>query len=90
MYIHLGQDTVVKKEDIIGIFDLDNTTISKRTRDYLAKAEKQGRVINVSFELPKSFIVCRNKEKGQIVYISQLSSTTLLKRSESGIENSLM
>lgn len=86
MYIHLGQDTVVKKADIIGIFDLDNATVSKRTRDYLAKAEKEGRVINVSYELPKSFIVCKVKNNEQIIYISQLSSATLLKRSESGIE----
>ena len=86
MYIHLGQDTVVKKSDIIGIFDLDNATVSKRTRDYLTKAEKDGRVINVSFELPKSFIVCQSKNNKQIIYISQLSSATLLKRSESGIE----
>ncbi|MEE0945806.1 MAG: DUF370 domain-containing protein [Acutalibacteraceae bacterium] len=86
MYIHLGQDTVVKKSDIIGIFDLDNTTVSKRTRDYLSKAEKEGRVINVSYELPKSFIVCKGKNDKQIIYISQLSSATLLKRSESGIE----
>ncbi|MBR2044130.1 MAG: DUF370 domain-containing protein [Clostridia bacterium] len=88
MYIHLGQDTVVKKADIIGIFDLDTATVSKRTRDYLAKAEKAGRVINVSTELPKSFIVC-TKNNEQIIYISQISSATLLKRSESGIEYSL-
>lgn len=88
MYIHLGQDTVVKKSDIIGIFDLDTATVSKRTRDYLAKAEKAGKVINVSTELPKSFIVCQ-KGNSQIIYISQISSATLLKRNESGIEYSL-
>ena len=43
MFIHLGQDTVVKKEDIIGIFDLDTATVSKRTRDFLSKAEKAGK-----------------------------------------------
>ena len=90
MFIHLGQDTVVKKEDIIGIFDLDTATVSKRTRDFLSKAEKAGKVINVSYELPKSFIICQGTDKKQIIYISQLSSATLLKRSESGIENSLM
>lgn len=90
MFIHLGQDTVVKKEDIIGIFDLDTATVSKRTRDFLSKAEKAGRVINVSYELPKSFIICQTSDKKQIIYISQLSSATLLKRSESGVENSLM
>ena len=88
MYIHLGQDTVVKKKDIIGIFDLDTATVSKRTRDYLAKAEKAGIVIYVSTELPKSFIVVQ-KEGKQKIYISQISSATLLKRSIAGIEYSL-
>ncbi|MEG0979768.1 MAG: DUF370 domain-containing protein [Oscillospiraceae bacterium] len=79
MYLHLGQDTVVSFDDIIGIFDLDNTTISKITRDYLTKAEKNGRVINVSTELPKSFVLCNEKD-GNKIYISQISSATLLKR----------
>lgn len=88
MYIHLGQDTLVKKDDIIGIFDLDTATVSKRTRDYLSMAEKKGKVINVSTELPKSFIVCK-KGNDKIIYISQISTATLLKRSEAGIEYSL-
>ena len=86
MYIHLGQETLVKKEDIIGIFDLDNTTVSKRTRNFLTMAEKEGRVINVSFELPKSFIVCKKGNEKPIIYISQLSTSTLLKRSEEDYE----
>jgi len=77
---------VVKKSDIIGIFDMDNTTVSKRTRDFLNKAEKKGRVVNVSFELPKSFVVCKKEKENFIIYISQLSSATLLKRCESKIE----
>lgn len=82
MYIHLGQDTVVRKEDVVGIFDLDTATISKHTRDYLARAEKAGDVINITLELPKSFIVCRDgeRESGRVVYLSQISSATLLKR----------
>jgi hypothetical protein len=88
MYIHLGQDTLVKKSDIIGIFDLDTASVSKRTRDFLRRAEKEGRVVNVSFELPKSFIVCQHKNEKKI-YISQISSATLLKRSEADFENSL-
>ena len=79
MYIHLGQETVVREADIVGIFDLDSTTISKHTRKFLNLAEKNKKVINVSYELPKSFIVCKNKE--EIIYISQISSSTLLKRS---------
>lgn len=78
MYLHLGQDTVITTETVIGIFDMDECTVSKKTRDYLTAAEKRGRVVNVSFELPKSFVVC--EKNGKItVYISQLSSKTLIK-----------
>ena len=67
MYLHLGQSTVITHDEIVGIFDLDNTTVSKKTRDYLSKAEKDGAVNVVSYELPKSFIVCEKKGK-QSVY----------------------
>lgn len=73
-------DKVITFDDIIGIFDLDTTTVSKNTRNYLAKAEKAGIVENVCYDLPKSFIVCRNKKGEDRVYIAQISSTTLQKR----------
>lgn len=81
MYLHLGQDTVINFKDIIGIFDMDTTTISKHTRNYLALAEKNGKVFYVSLDLPKSFVVCGTGDN-ITVYISQLSSVTLLKRAE--------
>ena len=87
MYLHLGQETVVMQDDIVGIFDLDNTTVSKTTRDYLTCAEKEKRVTNVSFELPKTFVVTNNKKEGRRVYISQISSSTLLKRAENIYDN---
>ena len=81
MYIHLGQNTVVRSDSVIGIFDLDKTTISKTTRDYLSSATADGDVVNVTYELPKSFVV--TKEKGERkVYISQISPKTLQKRAE--------
>ncbi len=82
MYLHLGQSTVITFDEIIGIFDLDSTTVAKKTRDYLSIAQKEGRVKEVSYELPKSFIVCRNKSGENIVYLSQISTSTLLKRTE--------
>ena len=84
MYLHLGQDTVVRDCDIIGIFDLDITTQSIRTRNYLNTAEKRGEVRYVTEDLPKSFVVA-GQRLDQRVYISQLSTATLLKRSQSGI-----
>lgn len=79
MYIHLGGDYVVSQEKIIGIFDLENTTLSKNTRDFLSCCEKRKEVINVSYELPKSFILTSEKNKNK-VYISQISPSTLNKR----------
>ena len=72
MYLHLGQESIVRTRDILGIFDLD-------TRDYLAAAEKAGRVVTVTGELPKSFIVTTGESPA--VYISQISAGTLKKRS---------
>ncbi len=85
MYLHLGSDVVILKKNIVGIFDLDTATISKHTKNYLALAEKEGRVVTVSYELPKSFVV--SIENGNAaVYISQLSSQTLLKRFASKVK----
>ena len=58
MYIHLGENTVVRQDTIVGIFDLDNTSISKHTREFLRQAEFEGQVVNVSYELPRSFVLC--------------------------------
>lgn len=85
MYLHLGQETVVRVQDIVGIFDMDNTTISKHTRQFLADAEKAGRVVNVSPELPKSFVICREGDR-ETVYVSQISTATLMKRRKAGIK----
>ena len=78
MYLHLGQNTVITTREIVGFFDMDNTTVSKTTRDFLSQAEKSGRVKYVSYDLPKSFILC---DSGK-VYVSQLSPATLLLRLE--------
>lgn len=79
MYIHLGNEISVKKKNIVGIFDIENTTISKNTGRLLEKATKEGRVVTVSYEMPKSFIVCMENGR-EIVYISQISVATLRKR----------
>lgn len=84
MYLHLGFEKVIKSENIIGIFDLDNTTLQKSSRDYLAKAEKAGNIENVCEDLPKSFVVCSENGKRKI-YITQISSSTILKRVNTGI-----
>ena len=82
MYLHLGQNEIVPDHRIIGIFDLDKCSYEKRTREYLTRAEKDGVVLDVSGDLPKSFVVCDHPYHPQIVYLSELSSQTLQKRME--------
>lgn len=81
MFLHLGENTVISTENLVGIFDMDNTTVSKITRDYLTKMQKENKIVNVSYEIPKSFILCRDKKtKEEVLYISPISTQTLLKR----------
>ena len=75
MYVYLGGDIAIKTSEILGIFDMDTSTVNKATRDYLSNAEKTKKIIYVNYELPKSFIVCKDK-----IYICPLNTTTLLKR----------
>ena len=81
MYLHLGQGVMIPHDEIIGVFDLDNTTQSYITRDFLSRAEKSGGVINIAEDIPKSFVVCVDGDV-MTVYLSQLNPSTLLKRSE--------
>ena len=79
MYLHLGQDTVVRTDEIVGIFDIETTSVGKITRQFLARAEEELRITNVSQDLPKSFVVCLD-QGGMRVYISQISTATLRRR----------
>jgi hypothetical protein len=80
MFIHIGHDTVIIDKEIIGIFDMENTTTMKKTLDYLANAERCHTVKNVApYELPKSFIVCE-EPGGKAIYISPVSVGTILRR----------
>ena len=83
MYLHLGQSVVVPYSRILGIFDLDNTSWSFKTREFLEQAEAEGRAIWLGDDLPRSCVVVGKGNQPPTVYISQLSSSTLLKRAES-------
>ena len=79
MYVALGKEKSVFSKDIVAIFDLDITSQSHLTRRFLREAEKDGNVENTAEDIPKSFIVCRQKEKN-VVYLSQMATATLAKR----------
>ena len=78
MYLSIGNDMAVRDSSIIGIFDMDNTSTSKRTRDFLARAEKEGQVIPCD-DLPKSFVLTTEYGFSR-VHLTSLASSTLEKR----------
>ena len=78
MYLSIGNDMAVRDRSIIGIFDMDNTSTSKRTREFLEKAEKNGEVVPCD-DLPKSFVLTAEYGLDRI-YLTSLSPATLEKR----------
>ena len=78
MYLNIGSDMAVREKSIIGIFDMDNTSTSRRTREFLSQAEKEGQVVPCD-DLPKSYVL--TAEYGfDRVYLTALSAATLEKR----------
>ena len=78
MYLSIGNDMAVREASIIGIFDMDNTSTSKRTRAFLEEAEKQGQVVPCD-DLPKSFLLTAEYGFSRI-YLTSLGTQTLEKR----------
>jgi hypothetical protein len=85
MYLHIGNNKSIRLKDIIGIFDADTSTQSAVTKKYLSEAARKGDVNSASEELPKSFVLYKNKDKCEI-YFSQISVSTLQKRLEAGLK----
>ena len=86
MYLHLGQNVMVRSQDVVGIFDLDNTTWSFRTRRFLERAERENRVTAVGDDLPRSFVLIQEGDGPPMVYITALSAAALSARAERGFE----
>ena len=76
MYIHIGGEVTLPSNKIIGIFDIEKTSVNKDVNDYLKKLQKQGRIYYVSYDMPKSFVVTEER-----VYITNVSVFTLKRRS---------
>lgn len=73
MYVHLGNNKSVRRCDIVAIFDLDSSTVSVHTRNFLSRAQAHERVRPLGYELPKSFVVMRD----ETVYLSPFNSSTI-------------
>lgn len=79
MYLHAGSDKIIRTKSIIGIFDMDNATQSADTRDFLRRAQGDGRLENIQSDIPKSFVLYDNDKKTEVC-ISQLSTMSLVSR----------
>ena len=82
MYLHLGQSVVIADRDNLAICDLDNASWAYKTREFLERAEQEGRTIWLAGDLPRSFILADSRWGEPVVYLSPLSSDTLAMRAE--------
>ncbi len=82
MFLHVGANTVIKKKEIIGIFDIDSQNTPETTKKFLRRAEKEGHSEMAGYDLPKSFILSSDKDGERRVVFSHLSAKTLAQRAE--------
>ena len=81
MFLHIGEGKILSKKEIIGIFDLETTSVGKKTREFLRINEKKGNVEYIGYEIPKTYILSNKKDKKKVL-ITQISTQTLQKRAE--------
>ncbi len=81
MYINIGKNAFLYEDDIVGVFDLDSSSQSYLTREFLSRAEKNGLVLNAAEDIPNSFLIT-DEEEAKKIYLSQSTSRTLAKRLE--------
>ncbi len=76
MYLYLGNDAVIPRSEIVGVFDLDNASWSIHTRRFLSAAEKNGRLSNTAEDIPRSFVVSAD----DTVILTQPNTAVLVRR----------
>ena len=87
MYLHIGKRQSVKKSDVIGIFDLDTSTVTKTGKDFINRLERAGAVEYADDDLPRSFVLINENGKNK-VKLSRISTKGLMIRvNESGYDN---
>ena len=79
MFLFLGGNVTVDDRSVIGIFNMEECTVSGITNEHLRVRQRQEKIVNVSEDLPKSLVVCEDKS-----YISNVSNLTINKRARKG------
>ena len=88
MFVEIGTEKIVKDEDILGMFDLDNASQTSAAKEFFRIAQKNGKVTMLGSELPKTMIVMKNGD----IYLSQYAQKILTARAGSlfrGVKNML-
>ena len=70
------------KKDIIGIFDLDSSTVSGTTRKYINKNQRDGNITYADYDLPMAFVLHGDGQGGYKIKLSRISSHSLSLRFE--------
>jgi hypothetical protein len=73
MYIHLGEGVFVKRDDVIGVFDIEKTSANPDTREFLRKLGRSA--VTITYDMPKSFLVTKDK-----TYISKLAAGVMKRK----------
>ena len=91
MYLLVGNNRIIRKNKIIGIFDMDNASISEQSKRFFKNAEKNGLIESATEDLPKSFILFEDeKDKGKTkICFSHISSQSLCNRIRKNERNRL-
>ena len=76
-YINIGGAQIVAKDEILGIFDLDAASTKTDTKRFLSKCESEGHLVMVGNDIPKSFVLCTDSKRKEMVYMTQLSTTSV-------------
>ena len=78
MYVYLGGDAAIEESRLVGLFDLDNTSWSYLTREFLSRSQREGRVRTAAEDIPRSFVLCTD----ETVILTQPSTAVLARRLE--------
>ena len=84
MYLHVGNEVILNEKDVVGVFDIENASISKFPKEFLSRSQKAGEVVTVTGDIPKSLVVWEKNGERKL-FLSQLAPATLRKRQRRGI-----
>ena len=81
MYLHIGKDIILKKEEIIGIFNIESIAETKEYKIIIDKLKEERKIQDISKEDQKTLILYK-KNDNLYGIISNISSNSIGKRNK--------